>query len=246
MRATDAAGNTDPTPAERIWTVQSYADNVRGTTGIFSYYRLGDSGTTAVDDRGQANGSYQNGPTAQASLIAGGDSSRDFDGVNDLVDFSPTPFGAPAAFSVEAWVRVDTTKAAGQYHFLVTDALSDFDDGFSLVVDSANRPQFTVARTATTQGLRRRPGPDPGAGRAHRRRLHRHRAAPVRERHARAPRPPTRAASHGRPRATCRLASQIKSASRTARYLDGRLDEVALYRSALTDAQVSSHNSAGR
>ena len=245
VRATDAAGNTDATPAERIWTVQSYADNVRGTSGIFSYYRLGDSGTTAVDDRGQANGSYQNGPTAQASLIAGGDSSRDFDGVNDLVDFSPTPFGTPAAFSVEAWVRVDTTKPSGQFHFLVTDALTDFDDGFSLVVDPSNRPQFTVARSVSTKGSAVGPALTLGQV-AHVVAVY---TGTELRLYVNGTRRATTAYSGGITWASTRdlrLASQVKSANRTSRYLDGRMDEVALYRSALTDTQVSSHNTAGR
>jgi hypothetical protein len=245
VRATDAAGNTDATPAERIWTVQSYADNVRGTTGVFSYYRLGDSSTTAVDDRGQANGAYQNGPTAQASLIAGGDSSRDFDGVNDLVDFSPTPFGSPAAYSVEAWVRVDTAKPAGQFHFLVTDALSDFDDGFSLVVDSANRPVFTVAQSAVVKGSALGPALTLGQV-AHV--VGVYTGTEVRlyvngTRRATVPYTGGTTWSAGR---DLRLASQVKLASRTSRYLDGRMDEVALYKAALTDSQVASHNTAGR
>jgi hypothetical protein len=245
VRATDAAGNVDATPATRTWTVQTYQDNVRGTSGIFSYYRLGDAGTTAVDDRGQANGTYVSGPVAATSLIAGGDSSRDFDGVNDLVDMSPTPFGTPAAFSVEAWVRVDTSKSSGSAHFLVTDAQNDISDGFSLVVDSSNRPVLWVARTSSTRASATGPALTLGQT-AHVVGVYTGTALRL---YVNGTLRSTVSYSGGITWASgrdLRLGTQFGPTGRSTRFLDGRLDEVALYRSALTDAQVASHNSAGR
>ena len=48
-------------------------------------------------------------------------------------------------------MRIDQQKAAGGYHFLVTDAATDLSDGFTLAIDSAGRPVFTVASSATTR-----------------------------------------------------------------------------------------------
>jgi hypothetical protein len=66
-------------------------------------------------------------------LISGDpNGARDFDGVDDRVEPNPGAFGTPTALSVEAWVRVDTIKPSGEFHFLVTDALNDLSaDGFS-------------------------------------------------------------------------------------------------------------------
>jgi hypothetical protein len=128
---------------------------------------------------------------------------------------------------------------------LVTDALLDFDDGFSLVVDSSNRPQFTVARTATTKGTALGPALTLGqaahivavyTGTELRLYVDGTRRATV---------PYTGGITWASTR-DLRLASQVKSSNRNSRYLDGRLDEVALYKSVLTDAQVTSHNNAGR
>lgn len=64
-----------------------------------------------------------------------------FDGFNDRVNLSSMPLGEPTSVTVEAWVRLD---GADKFQFLVTNAASDFNDGFSLYVDPANRATFLV------------------------------------------------------------------------------------------------------
>jgi hypothetical protein len=106
------------------------------------------------------NGTYVNGPVTAAGLIAGEtNNARTFDGSNDYADMSPTPFGTPSQFSAETWVRTSATKAANGYHFLVTDSSGELSgstlslsDGFSLVVDSSNRVVFQVARNVIMRG----------------------------------------------------------------------------------------------
>ncbi len=150
LRVTDSNAATATTT--RSLTVNSaYATAVLSTAGIRGYWRLADTGTTAADSSTSGNtGSYVNGPTVTTPLIAGEqNNSRLFDGSNDYVNLSPSPFGTPTQFSAEAWVRTSATKSSGRYHFLVTDSSFDLSNGFSLAIDSSNRPLFFVGRANT-------------------------------------------------------------------------------------------------
>jgi len=63
-----------------------YAGAVLGTSGLQSYWRLGEpSGTTAVDATGNAPGSYAGGPAlgARGALPLDPDTAVRFDGVDD-------------------------------------------------------------------------------------------------------------------------------------------------------------------
>ncbi len=71
-----------------------------------------------------------------------------FDGVNDYVDLSPSPLGTPSSITVEAWVRI---QESGKLHFLVTDAHDDYNDGFSLVVGVDGRVSFVAASSLSAK-----------------------------------------------------------------------------------------------
>jgi YD repeat-containing protein len=149
LRVTDSNAATATTT--RSLTVSSaYSQAVLATAGIRGYWRLADTGTTAADSSSSGNpGTYVNGPTIVSALIAGEqNNARRFDGSNDYVNLSPTPFGTPTTYSAEAWVRTAATKSSGTYHVLVTDSNFDFSNGFTLAVDSSNRPLFSVASSS--------------------------------------------------------------------------------------------------
>jgi YD repeat-containing protein len=158
LRVTDNNGAT-ATSSLPLTVNSAYRAAILGTAGISDYWRLDESGTTATDSNGaNNNGSYVNGPVSGAGLIAGEqNNARTFDGSNDYADMSPTPFGTPAQLSAEAWARTTATKPAGGYHYLITDSSNLLNNGFSLAIDSSNRPVFSVARTnilgQVTRGL---------------------------------------------------------------------------------------------
>jgi hypothetical protein len=250
VRATDPAGNVDPTPASRTWTIDpaaTYTDVMTGTAGLVGWWRLGDTGTTAADSKGTNAGAYVGGVARVAGLIAAdADAAHDFDGVNDLVNLAPAPFGTPAQLSVEAWVRIDTRKTSSGRHFLVTDALDDLTDGFSLLVDTSNRPQLFVGRNSTTNATAVSSVALTLGTTYHV--VATYDAATVRvyvNGVERAAVPYTGGVGYSASRDLL-LGAQNKATNRSVRWLDGKLDEVALYDRALSPATIQSHYDRGK
>lgn len=251
LRTTDNNGATATTT--RSLTVNSaYRAAVLGTSGVSDLWRLDEtSGTTATDANGaNNNGTYVSSPLSVAPLIGGETNSfaRSFNGTSQYIDLSPTPFGAPSTFSVEAWVRTSVAKASGGYHFLVSDSSADFDNGFSLVIDSSNRPVFAVARQTTSISR----------GQA----VSSTTVAPNTTHHLVGTYDGTRARIYvdGVERANViftsdptwnssrdlRIGRPVSTTSLTQRYLQGSIDEPALYTTALSAATVLAHYEAGK
>jgi hypothetical protein len=222
---------------------------VGSTAGLVNWWRLGDSGTTAADSKGTNTGTYVNGPVQVASLL-GSDTANlahDFDGVNDYVDMAPAGFGTPAQLSVEAWVRIDAKKSGQGAHWLVTDSLNDgVSDGFALSVDNSNRPRLFVGRSSTVRATATSSQAlavgtvyhvvgtyDGSTVRVYVNGVERASAAY------------TGGVAYVAGR-DLRLGRQFATTNVSARYLNGRLDEVALYNQALSAATVLSHYNSGK
>jgi hypothetical protein len=229
-------------------TTPSYADTVATTPGLVNWWRLDDGGTTAADNAGTGTGTYVGGVALFASLLSqDAGSSRDFDGINDFVDLSPAAFGTPAQLSVETWVRLDRrkTETAG-LHFLVADASDQAIDGFALFADNLNLPRFSVVRSPNVGMTVTAPSALQPGGTYHV--VGTYDGANVRlyvngvER--------ARSAYTGGigydPSRELYLGSQTKSFNRSVRFLDGKLDEVALYDRALAASTVQQHYLRGR
>jgi peptidoglycan/xylan/chitin deacetylase (PgdA/CDA1 family) len=117
VRAGDAAGNVDPTPAIRAWTIAaaqtgSYSSVVLGD-GPRGYWRLGDaSGTVARDETGAFAGTYTGGALLGRPGALAGDTNTaaGLDGVNDHVRV-PDANGLDLTdtFTLEAWVKRSST-----------------------------------------------------------------------------------------------------------------------------------------
>jgi YD repeat-containing protein len=162
LRITDS-NNATATTTRSLTVNSAYRAAVLATTGISDYWRLDDTGTSAVDANGANNNGTYNGPTTTATGLLAGETNnaRVFDGSNDYVDMSPTPFGTPSTLSAETWVRTSATKGSGGYHFLITDSSAELngsslslDNGFVLAIDSSNRAVFSVARNVIITTVR--------------------------------------------------------------------------------------------
>jgi YD repeat-containing protein len=253
LRVTDNGGATATTT--RPLTISStYRTAILATAGIRDFWRLDETtGTIATDANGaNNNGTYVNAPASVSALIGSETNSfaRSFNGTSQYVDLAPGPFGAPADFSVEAWVRTSATKASGGYHFLVTDSSSDLNNGFSLVIDSGNRPSFVLARESilgsVTRGQATSATTVPPNTTHHlvgtydgtRVRIY---VDGVQRANVLFNSDPTWAGSRD-----LRIGRPVSATSLAQRYLQGSIDEPALYTSALSAATVLAHYEAGK
>jgi PKD repeat protein len=250
LRVTDN-GNATATTTRALTVNSAYAQSVLGTTGVRGYWRLGETtGTTAADASTSNNpGTISNGPLSVAGLLTGeANNARDFDGVNDFLNLSPTPFGTPTTFSAEAWVRTGSTKSSGNYHYLISNSSSDFNNGFTLAIDSSNRATFVVARNVlftlrgqATSSVTLPPNTthhvvgtyDGSRVRVYVDGVERGNAS----------------FSSGITYASGRdinIGRKVSTTGQAANHLDGILDEPALYTSALSAATVTAHYNAGK
>jgi PKD repeat protein len=246
LRVTDNSGVT-ATTTRAVTVTSAYQSAVTGTTGLRGYWRLADTNSTVADTSGlNSTGSYSGSPPSFGPLIAGEqNNSHDFNGSTQYANMSPSALGTPTNVSAEAWVRTDTTKSSGNYHFLVTDSNSDFADGFTLAIDSGNHARFTVANsssntaTATSSTVL-----TPGTV---------HHVVGTYDRSR------VRIYVDGVERANVAYTSAISwsgsrdlylgrahATSSSTRFLDGKLDEAAVYNVALPAATVSAHYNAGK
>ena len=140
--------------------------------------------------------------------------------------------------------------ATGGYHFLVSDSSADFDNGFSLVIDSSNRPIFVAAReniigqvtrgqaTSATTVAPNTTHQLVGTYDGSRVRIY---VDGVERANATFNNGPTWASSRD-----LRIGRPISSTSLAQRYLQGSIDEPALYTTALSAATVLAHYEAGK
>jgi Concanavalin A-like lectin/glucanases superfamily len=96
-------------------TVEKYEDIVAANEFLVSYWRLGEEpgSTTAVDSKGDNDGTYVGGVTlGTAGALAGNaDTAALFDGVDDRVTTSFNPFQPGVARTFEGWaIRASNTS----------------------------------------------------------------------------------------------------------------------------------------
>ncbi|HEX3542169.1 MAG TPA: LamG-like jellyroll fold domain-containing protein [Acidimicrobiales bacterium] len=135
-----------PAPAGAL---TGYAAGV-AADGPAAYWRLGEtSGTLANDSVGNNTGIYNGVTEGTASLLTSDatNGSASFDGTDDVVSIPSSAGLSPTtAFSVEAWVRPAALPAAGSFNSIVTKA-----ESYSLQFDG---PQLEF--TTMQNGTRRR------------------------------------------------------------------------------------------
>jgi PKD repeat protein len=247
----DAAAAT----TTRSLTINSaYRAAVLATTGISDLWRLDETSGTSVADAngGNNNGSYVSSPTSVAALISGETNSfaRTFNGSSQYIDAAANSFGSPSNVSAEAWVRTSATKPSGGYHFLISDSKDDFNNGFSLVIDSSNKPIFVAAREGILGSVTRGTATSSVA------------VAPNTTHHIVGTYDGSRVrvyvdgVEQGSATFTgavtwaggrdLRLGRPISSTSLAQRYLQGAIDEPAIYTSAMPAATVLAHYNAGK
>ena len=124
-----------------------YRDVVLGTTGLQSYWRLGEaSGVTAFDSKGTTNGAHTNLPTlGGAGAPTYANPATIFDGVNDYIGAGDVyDFAGTASFTVEGWFNRTTVGEASAWRILVgKEPGTGSRDGWAVAIapNSAGCPQ---------------------------------------------------------------------------------------------------------
>ncbi|HYJ75917.1 MAG TPA: PKD domain-containing protein [Kineosporiaceae bacterium] len=151
IQATDPLGNTATgdyvsVTATSGAALSPYASAVLGT-GAAPYWRLDDAaGTTVADAAGALPGTSGSGVGHGAGAIAGDtDTAATFDGtVNGRIASSGTAVAGPNVFSVEAWFRTTTTTGGKIMGFgnAASGSSSSYDR--HVYMDNAGRLRFGV------------------------------------------------------------------------------------------------------
>jgi YD repeat-containing protein len=123
-----------------------YPSTILGTTGLVSYWRLGEAtGTVVNDSKGTNNATLAGGASlGAAGGIAGDpDTAVSFDGVNDAARATVNLSGT-SAVTVEFWLKWDGFGDDDQLAMEMTDNFNANDGGF-LVDPNAANGSFGVA-----------------------------------------------------------------------------------------------------
>lgn len=221
-----------------VWA--AYPDVVGGTANLQSYWRLDDSSGLTVQDQKGSNPAVQSGVTfgVPGALQDGVDHGFGFNGSSSFVGANPS---APASVSVELWVDLNSTKSPGNFHTLFSDSSNDYSNGFTLAMDSGNHATVTFCGSGGNAVLS-------GSGT-----LPLHAWTYVAATFDNA----SRAAAlyiNGAVVATGTLAGSIsydnsngyimlgsRDQTTSGSFLDGALDEVALYSRALSASEIQTH-----
>lgn len=224
----------------------AYPDVVAATSGLVSYWRLNDGGSSFVNDSaGGSLGAAQNTTSVPGALNDPADTGFGFDGASSSVSFDPSKFGQPPSVTIETWVKINSTKPSGGIHFLLTDSSSDFSNGFTLSVNDADKPSVDF-EGATELDLTASSALPHGTwayvvatfdGSNNTGALY-----------VNGTQNTSGNLSGGinyQSNGGLLLGKQYKSSNQSTRYLDGALDEVALYNRALTSVEIQAHYQAG-
>ena len=147
VTAVDTTGNqSTPSATAGATPTAGYRDTVLATTGLQSYWRLGEtSSASAADSKGTITGSYVNGVTlgGGGALLSDSNGAPSFDGVDDYVEIGDVyDFAGTAAFSIEFWIKKDVQEATKWARLIDKHKVTTPRDGwvFSVAPDTAGKP----------------------------------------------------------------------------------------------------------
>jgi concanavalin A-like lectin/glucanase superfamily protein/fibronectin type III domain protein/lysyl oxidase len=239
----DRAGNwstvgTDAIGLHNGSSGTSYAAAVQADSPT-GWWRLGEtSGSAAGDSAGSDPGTYRNGVTlGQAGLLSSdpANGAAAFDGVNDHVNVPDATAVSPAgSFSLEAWIKPASIPPAGSFRSVATK-----EGSYSLQFNGP-RLEFTIVQA----GTRRRAQAPAGAvvaGQTY------HVVGTYNGSFSRLYVNGNEVASLSVSGGATVTASPltIGAWSATDEFMDGTIDEAALYGVALSGARVLAHHAAG-
>ena len=113
--STGTAGGISQTVSMTVRLTSDYADKMRDLGGdLVNWWRLGDSGLTAVDSKGGKDGTYINNVTrgVRGAIIGDLNTCADFDGYNDYVRLLDVNKVDDNKLTIGCWARADGWASA--------------------------------------------------------------------------------------------------------------------------------------
>ncbi len=139
------------------WTGRSYATTVLGTSGLVSYWRLGESsGTTAVDSKDSNDGTFNGGFTLGKLGAIDGDSNTSvrLDGSSGYLSTPANPGGAQG--TIEFWGYANDLGSRNGVVYTADDGTSTYSHQIGVLPDGSVRLYLldgSVRRADTASGL---------------------------------------------------------------------------------------------
>ncbi|HEY7198104.1 MAG TPA: LamG domain-containing protein [Gaiellaceae bacterium] len=134
-------------------TIETYSEVIQATTGLVSYWRLGEAaGTTAADSKGSNTGTYTNTPIlGQNGALAGdnNDSVRFTAANSQYVDIpAAATLDLTTGMTLEAWIR---TSTLGSNATIIAKSSAGGGSGYRLQRNGTNNTaSFVTAGTTGT------------------------------------------------------------------------------------------------
>ena len=220
----------------------AYSDDILATSGLVSYWRLGDTGTTAVDGPGLNDGTVSGATTGAIGITGGGaNAAMTFDGVNDLVTI-PHDAGLVFAgdFTVEAWFKPSAVSSSFPMALVKATGTSLAARQYGLYINSANKWVGTIPSSAANNQITHTASGSTTAYQ-HLVLILRGTVIEVWVNNVKAS-----ATVVGTPYVQSAVAGSLYfGANVSTTYWPGDIDEVAIYNVALADATIASHYTAG-
>ena len=122
---TATGGTPSRTGTSNTFTIETYSNDVLTTSGLVSYWRLGEtSGTSAADSKGTNTGTYTGGYTLGVTGALAGDSNKatTFNGSTGYVSIGNPSSLQLTTGSLEAWIK--TSNAGTSYRDIINKDLA--------------------------------------------------------------------------------------------------------------------------
>jgi YD repeat-containing protein len=145
LRITDSVGATDTVVHTVTVKGATYSSTVLGTTGLSDYWRMGEaSGTTLVDTVGGRNATLSGGLLGVTGAIAG-DSAVRFGGSVDFAS-APVDLSSTSQLSVEFWLKWNAFANDDRLAFELTPNFNSNDGGLLIDPDAGSSFGIGIGR----------------------------------------------------------------------------------------------------
>ena len=152
--ATGTEGGISQTVAMTVRLTSEYAQKMTDLNLTY-WWRLGDSGLTAVDEQGEKDGIYVNGVIreVEGALLGDADTAADFRGSNDYVNLGKMKSLSGRRATFGCWARADAWASAWPRLMVRASGTNGIDRRWQVSVTDTRRLRFVLRLKDTSVEL---------------------------------------------------------------------------------------------